>query len=158
MADDPTPCGSDEARQFDFWLGEWDLTWPADQVGGEPSELGTGTNRIERLFGDCAIEENFATSDHGFSGRSLSVYDSRLGMWRQTWVDSSGGYIALTGQFDGETMTLSTQPHVHDGETRVNRMIFGDITAVSLEWVWQVSRDDGATWDDLWNISYRRRA
>jgi hypothetical protein len=157
MPETPKPCNSPEARQFDFWLGEWDLTWPTDQVGGESGNPGTGTNRIERLFGDCVIEENFATSDGSFLGRSHSVYDPRFGVWRQTWVDSSGGYISLSGEFDGDTMTLTTQPIVSDGETRVNRMIFADMSEDSLEWVWQVSRDDGATWNDLWNISYWRR-
>lgn len=158
MADPPPPCSSPEARQFDFWIGEWDLTWPAAQLGGEEGVTGTGTNRIERLFGDCVIEENFATSDGGFLGRSHSVFDQRTEVWCQTWVDNSGGYIALSGSYDGDTMTLQTQPNISNGETRVNRMVFDDITADSLLWRWQSSTDDGSTWADLWNISYRRRA
>jgi Protein of unknown function (DUF1579) len=157
MTDRPTPCGSPEARQFDFWIGEWDLTWPADQVGGEPGETGTGTNRVGRLFGDCVIEENFSTSDGGFLGRSHSVFDARLGIWFQTWVDNSGGYIALSGGLDGDEMILTTQPNVYDGETRINRMVFADITPDSLRWVWQATTDDGEHWRDLWTIDYRRR-
>lgn len=150
------PCQSEEARQFDFWLGDWKLSWPAEQSGGEAGETGSGSNRISRPFGDCVIEENFAFDDGRFLGRSLSVYDEAAGLWRQTWVDSSGGYLLFTGGFDGEIMELRTQPVERDGETVLNRMVFRDITSTSLRWDWQRSRDGGETWNDLWNISYVR--
>lgn len=157
MSDQSQPCNSPEARQFDFWLGEWDLSWPAEQSGGQPGERGAGFNRITRLFDDCVIEENFTTDDASFRGHSVSVYDEASGLWRQTWVDSAGGYLAFTGSFDGETMELRTEPSERDGQTVVQRMVFSRIEADSLEWAWQGSRDGGETWSDLWNISYRRR-
>jgi len=158
MAEAPAPCSSADARQFDFWLGDWDLSWPAEQTGGEEGERQTGTNRITRLFGDCVIEENFATDDGKLSGHSVSVYDERARLWRQTWVDSSGGYLVFTGGLDGGDMELRTQPVPEGGETKVQRMVFSQITANSLEWSWQGSRDDGSRWTELWNICYRRRA
>ena len=157
MSDPTRPCTSPEARQFDFWLGDWDLSWPAEQGGGEVGERQTGYNRITKLFGDCVIEENFTTNDASFRGHSVSVYDVAAGTWRQTWVDSTGGYLVFTGSFHGETMELRTQPSERDGETVVQRMVFSGIAADSLEWAWQRSRDGGATWNDLWNISYLRR-
>ncbi len=157
MTDEQRPCSSAEARQFDFWLGEWDLSWPAEQAGGEQGERQTGSNRITRLFGDCVIEENFATDDERFRGHSVSVYDDKAGIWRQTWVDSSGGYLVFTGSYDGEIMELRTAAEERADETVVQRMVFSDITDDSLEWSWQGSRDGGDTWNDLWNISYQRR-
>ncbi|HEX6222236.1 MAG TPA: DUF1579 family protein [Acidimicrobiia bacterium] len=157
MTSPAQPCASPKARQLDFWLGEWDLSWPAEQAGGEQGERQTGYNRITKLFGDCVIEENFTTDDASFRGHSVSVYDEKAGMWRQTWVDSAGGYLAFTGSFDGKTMELRTEPSERDGETVVQRMVFSDIADDSLEWAWQGSRDGGETWNDLWNISYRRR-
>ncbi len=50
MTDDAAPCSSPEARQFDFWLGDWSLSWPAQQTGGVEGERGTGRNRITKLF------------------------------------------------------------------------------------------------------------
>lgn len=150
------PCSSPEHRQFDFWLGDWSLSWPAEQSGGQPGELGQGTNRIETMFGDCVISEQFATSDGSFRGHSVSVYDERMGMWRQTWVDSSGAFLYFTGGFDGETMELRTEPIERGDETVLNRMVFKDIGAEALRWEWQGSRDGGQTWDDLWTIDYER--
>jgi hypothetical protein len=157
VAELPAPCTSSEAAQFDFWLGEWDLSWPAEQTGGQVGETGHGTNRIERLLGQCVIEENFAMDDGSFLGRSLSVFDTRAELWMQTWVDSSGGYLLFSGGFDGSQMELRTTPVEREGEVAVNRMVFHDISAESLQWDWQGSRDGGQTWNYLWTISYRRR-
>jgi len=124
--------------------------------GGEGGERGTGRNRITKLFGDCVIEENFTTDDGSFRGHSVSVYDGSAGCWRQTWVDSSGGYLVFTGTFHDGIMELRTGPTERDGEVLVQRMVFTDITPSSVEWAWQGSRNGGSSWNDLWNISYRR--
>jgi hypothetical protein len=158
VAESPERCSSPEARQFDFWLGEWDLSWSAEQFGGEEGTLQTATNVVTKLYGPCVIEENFATSDGSFQGRSLSVFDTSDALWYQTWVDSSGSYIALSGEFDDEKMVLTTQPNAHDAKTRINRMVFRDIADNSLMWDWQVSTDHGQNWSDLWNITYKRRS
>jgi hypothetical protein len=151
------PCSTSEARQFDFWIGEWDLTWPAEQAGGDPGETMTGTNRITNLFGPCAIEENFETDDRSFLGHSVSVYDEKAATWRQTWVDSAGSYLSLTGGLTGDDMMLSTEPTSDGDDVVVNRMVFTDISPESLLWLWQKSTDGGDTWTDLWTITYRRR-
>jgi hypothetical protein len=151
-----TPCNSAEARQLDFWLGEWDLSWPAEQAGGEPGETMTGTNRLTKLFGDCVIEENFATSDESYHGRSLSVFDPNVGLWRQTWVDSQGAYLVFTGGMEGSEMILSTTPVADGDQVIVNRMVFSDITPTSLYWRWQRTTDAGVKWSDRWTITYQR--
>lgn len=156
MGQPSSTCSGPEHRVFDFWVGEWELSWPAEQMGGPPGDRGAGTNRIERVLDGCVIEENFAIDDGSFRGHSVSVFDTAAGIWRQTWVDSSAGYITLTGQFEDGQMVLSTEPRERDGRVVINRMVFRDITPVSLKWDWQGSRDGGETWNDLWNIDYSR--
>lgn len=156
MGSPSPPCSDPEHRRFDFWLGEWRLSWPAEQMGGSPGERGTGTNRIERVLDGCVIEENFSTDDGSFRGHSVSVFDRADGIWHQTWVDSSAGYLVLTGQFEDHKMILTTQPRERDGQIVINRMVFRDITPSTLKWDWLGSRDGGETWADLWNIDYQR--
>ncbi len=155
--DEDNRCSDPASTEFGFWLGTWDLTWPAEQTGGDAGRLAHGQNRIERVLGGCVIEENFSTDDGAFLGRSLSLHDERSGVWRQTWVDSSGAYLTFTGGLDDGRMILATEPLHRDDEVVVNRMVFGDITRDSLRWAWQGSRDGGDTWTDLWTIDYRRR-
>ena len=90
MSEQQQPCSTPEARQFDFWLGEWDLTWGED---------GRGSNRITTRYGGCVIEENFnGAPSMEFQGMSVSTYNPKNQKWQQTWVDSQGSYIHLTGE------------------------------------------------------------
>ncbi len=158
MSQPPPPCSDPDHAGFDFWVGEWNLSWPAEQMGGPPGERESGINRVERVLDGCVVEENFSTRGGSFKGHSVSVYDGSAGIWRQTWVDSSAGYIVLTGRFEDGRMILSTEPRDRDGHVVLNRMVFRDIQPGSLKWDWQGSRDAGRTWTDLWNIDYRRIA
>jgi hypothetical protein len=157
MTDRPTPCSTPEARQFDFWIGEWDLTWPAEQAGGEPGEIMTGINQITQLYGPCVVEENFSTSDGSFRGHSVSVYDEKDARWRQTWVDSAGAYLSFSGGSEDGDMVLSTEPVESEEGVLINRMVFSDITPDSLFWRWRRTTNGGDTWIDRWTITYQRR-
>lgn len=153
----PLPaCDSAEAGQFDFWVGEWNLTWSAGQGGGQ--DPGKGSNVISRELDGCAIHEHFQSETSDLVGRSYSVWVAPAAQWRQTWVDNQGGYIALTGGWRDGTMDLRTamRPGQSGGWVQY-RMVFRDITPNALTWDWAVSQDSGATWQTQWRINYRRR-
>jgi hypothetical protein len=150
----PAPCGGPEWKQLDFWIGEWDLTWPAH--GAAPA--GTGSNRIEKVLGGCVVEESFAADGPSpFMGRSLSTYDARTKGWRQTWVDNQGSYLDFTGGLEGGQMVLLRQGLTPDGRPQVSRMVFTNVTRDSLDWRWERSDDGGKTWRLLWPIHYVRK-
>jgi len=145
------PCSTPEHHQFDFWVGTWDLTW------GTGEKAGSGVNVITHEMGDCVIEENFSSNgENPFVGNSLSVYDQQAGMWKQTWVDNSGGYLDFTGGMVGDSMILSRDATVK-GKAVKQRMVFYDIAPDSMTWDWQSSRDGGETWKTLWQIHYKRQ-
>src|SRR5918999_4610241 len=79
----PPACAGAEHRQFDFWVGEWSVTKTGD------SKV-IGSSRIEKLYGDCAVRENWMPLS-GSAGGSLNSYYE--GQWRQTWVDSSNSRV-----------------------------------------------------------------
>lgn len=135
---------------LDFWVGTWELSWAGD---------GRGTNRIRRILGGRVMEESFhgADAEGSLQGRSLSVREVVDGRWRQTWVDSNGAYLDLVGvEVDGRiSFQRST---VIDGRPVLQRMVWLDVTADTLRWQWQRSRDAGASWDIAWEIDYHRVA
>jgi hypothetical protein len=91
----PKPCSEPEQKQLDFWVGEWDLTWP----GNNPGETAHGTNTIKRILDGCIVQENFSGGDAmHLRGQSVSIFDIRGGKWKQTWVDNEGGYLDLVGE------------------------------------------------------------
>lgn len=143
------PCSSPEASQFDFWVGEWDLTW---------ADSGKGTNSITKPLGSCVIQEQFADHEaNSLKGMSVSVYDPRTRQWQQTWVDNMGGYMVFTGGWQGDRMILSRETTRPDGTPIMQRMVWRDITPNSLAWDWQSSEDKGANWKTNWQISYVRK-
>src|SRR5438477_12957898 len=90
------PCTLPQQKQLEFWVGEWDLTWPGEKQG----EIGRGTNRIQRVLDTCVVEENFSAESTGhLRGISVSIFDTRAGKWKQTWVDNEGGYLDFVGEF-----------------------------------------------------------
>lgn len=146
------PCSLPEASQFDFWVGEWDLSWK-DTDGTDRK----GTNLISKILGGCVVEERFTSKDDGFEGKSYSVYNPAKKIWQQTWIDNSGGYIDLTGGLDGDKMVLRRKAVNPKGVEVTQRMVFYEITASGFYWNWESSKDDGKTWDLMWKIKYTRR-
>jgi hypothetical protein len=134
-----------DSTSLDFWLGDWSCTW----------EGGRGRNRVTKeLDGQVVIERFESLAPERWSGMSLSVFDEVHG-WRQTWADSTGNYWALEGSPHAEGFSFSVT-ETEEGERVQKRMVFSDIEPDAFRWRWERSADDGATWEPLWTIDYRR--
>jgi len=143
------PCEHPEFRQFDFWLGQWNLTW---------SDSGSGTNNITQELDSCVIMEHFDSAPSGtFRGYSVSTYNLATQQWQQTWVDNSGGYLDFVGGMVGDSMILSREAVDKKGNDFLQRMVWYNITPDSLDWSWQRSNAAGEPWQELWNIHYVRK-
>jgi len=150
----PKPCSEPEQKQLDFWVGEWDLTWP----GNNPGETAHGTNSIRRILDGCVVEENFSGGDAmPLRGRSVSIFDVRAGKWKQTWVDNEGGYLDFAGEFRDGKMILAREATRPDGSQGLQRMVFKNISPDEFDWSWEGSKDGGKTWTVVWPIHYKRR-
>jgi len=132
-------------NQFDFWLGEWDVTWGENEKG---------TNRIERILDGKIVQENFTGGD--LHGLSFSAYDAERSLWCQTWVDNTGAYLDFTGKFDDGKMILSRDAVVK-GQACKQRMVWFNIEAGQFDWNWERSDDGGETWRAVWQIKYTRK-
>jgi Protein of unknown function (DUF1579) len=150
----PKPCSEPEQKQLDFWVGDWDLSWPGDRAG----EMAHGTNRIRRILDGCVVEENFSGDDAmSLRGQSVSVFDVRSGKWKQTWVDNEGGYLDFVGEFKQGQMILAREAVRPDGSKGLQRMVFKNIGQNEFDWSWEGSKDGGQTWTVVWPIHYKRK-
>lgn len=109
---DAPPCESDPSyRQFDFWLGDWNVYTPDGALAG--------INRITRTEGGCLIREEWRGA-RGGSGFSMNFRDVRAGAWRQVWVsptvqiDYSGGLDASGAMVLNGTITYIETGASHD--------------------------------------------
>ena len=150
----PKPCAVKEQEQLEFWVGEWDLTWPGAQQG----EVQRGTNSIRRVLDGCVVEENFSGgNDMHLRGKSVSIFEMRSGKWKQTWVDNEGGYLDFVGEFIDGQMILGREFTRPDGGKALQRMVFKNISQDAFDWSWESSSDGGKSWQVNWPIHYRRR-
>jgi hypothetical protein len=150
----PRPCSEPEQKQLEFWVGEWDLTWP----GNHPGETAHGTNSVRRILDGCIVQENFSGGDAmPLRGQSVSIFDITAGKWKQTWVDNEGGYLDFTGEFKDGQMILAREATRPDGSKGLQRMVFKNITSDEFDWSWEGSKDGGKTWTVVWPIHYKRK-
>ena len=153
----PEPCASPEHRQFDFWLGEWEVR-EVDKVAG--------ANRISRILGGCALREEW-TGAGGGQGTSLNVYDPARRRWHQTWVDGKGLVLLLEGQWREGKMVLEGERPAAAG-TSAGGVGVGKTTRERISWtpqaggrvrqLWESSADSGKTWQIVFDGIYSKKS
>jgi hypothetical protein len=153
-------CASPEHRQFDFWIGHWDVTIHArSSPTSETWADAKGHQHIESILGGCAISETFSADGPPtpWAGRSYSSWQAPVGKWRQTWVDDQGSYLALAGGIENGVMTLYGEPREKDGKSIQMRMVFLDVKPASMRWEWQRTEDAWKTSIVMMRIDYARK-
>jgi hypothetical protein len=142
-----TPCSSVQHRQFDFWIGEWEVSSNGQEAG---------TNSVVLIHNGCALQENWQGSDAGgLSGTSFNIYDQASDKWHQTWVDSSGTLLQLDGALIDNKMVLSGQRPSRDGDKIVvHRITWTPGEDGSVRQYWEASNDDGQSWSVLFDGLY----
>jgi len=142
-------CESSEHRQFDFWLGQWEVFGPAGKKVGE--------NRIEAIADGCALLEQWS-GNGGITGKSLNIYDVVDRRWHQTWVDSGGTLLMLSGQLVDRSMVMSMSgPSPTDPKATVlQRITWTPAGDGSVRQLWELSSDAGKTWTVLFDGRYVR--
>jgi len=140
-------CESEQHHQFDFWIGEWDVT-----SNGQPA----GTNSVHTIQGGCALKENWqGAGPGGISGTSFNVYDQANDQWHQTWVDSSGTLLLLDGALiDGKMVLTGKRPNRDRSELVQHRITWTPNEDGTVRQLWEASTDDGATWNVLFDGLY----
>jgi hypothetical protein len=145
----PAPCpNSADCRQFDFWLGDWDVTTPDGKK--------VATSRIQSVIGQCVILENY-TESPSYEGMSMSFFDPVLGKWRQTWADTAGGVSEFTGKFIDGAMRFEGVTHVANGKTIQRRMTLSKLDNDRVRQSSEKSTDGGKTWTPAYDFTYIRR-
>jgi tetratricopeptide (TPR) repeat protein len=145
------PCANDpKSREFDFWIGEWDVE---DTAGNQ-----VGTSRIESLLGSCVVFENW-TSARGGTGKSINVYNKDKAAWQQTWVDDQGGVIEFVdGRLEDGAMRFRAVVKDPAGKPSPRRLTFFDLGPEGVRQFSEMSNDDGKTWSVEYDFLYVRRA
>ena len=140
----PGLCDSEEHRQFDFWIGDWNVT-----SNGQAA----GTNSIHPILNGCGLQENWqGAGAGGIRGSSFNIYDLTSRHWHQTWVDSSGTLLLLDGGLVDGAMVLAGKKLARDGNgTTEHRITWTPNPDGSVRQLWEASRDGGNSWTVLFD-------
>ncbi len=146
------PCAyATENRQFDFWLGEWDVQ---TTNGAVPA----GQSKIEKILADCVILENWQSNGDPYSGKSYNIYNSALKRWEQFWVDNVGGNIFFYGGLKDGVMDYSTDELPQPDGTKLKRHLqFFPLGAEKVRQFSQGSTDGGKNWKVEYDFTYIRK-
>ena len=142
------PCKANpEFRQFDFWIGEWDVKTPQGQPAGSSS--------VQLILGECIIIENW-TSSSGSSGKSFNIYDVNDKKWHQTWVDDKGTFTHYIGGLEDGKMVVVADTIV-SGKKTLAKMTFSKLTNGDVRQFGENSTDEGKTWMTAFDLLYSRK-
>jgi hypothetical protein len=145
------PCEDAEFRQFDFWVGDWDVA-PA---GGGVQQ---GSSHIAKEMGGCVIWENWTSAGGPYFGKSYNTWNVNLKRWEQYWVDNSAGVIFFHGGIKDGVMDYWTddvpQPA---GGTLLRHLQFFNLGPDKVRQFSQGSNDGGKTWHVEYDFIYTRR-
>ena len=144
------PCTTAPYRQFDFWLGEWEVSKP----DGSPA----GHSRIEAILDGCVIAEHWTSAKPPYAGKSFNTYNHATGKWEQFWVDNGGARLHLQGGLVDGRMVLSGVQDTPDPKTGIvqrERITWSADSDGSVRQLWETSTDDGDSWTVSFDGRYR---
>lgn len=145
-----SPClNNPQARRFDFWVGEWEVT---------PANAATvvGHSVIQVVADGCALLENW-TAANGSQGKSLNVYNQSLGHWQQFWVGGGGDVTEFRdSEWHGDTLVFLAHSTGSRGPG-LQRLSFSRIDARTVRQLGENSSDGGKTWSIGYDFRYHRQ-
>lgn len=142
-------CDRELFRQFDFWLGHWEVK---DQTGKF-----AGRNAITAEQNGCVVVEQWQSAS-GSTGMSMNYYEPRSGHWKQNWV-SPDLILEMSGGLKDDSMILEG-PMQYVGQNRVTllRGIWTPLPDGRVRQHFVESTDGGKTWNEWFDGYYSRVA
>lgn len=157
-----------EASQYDFLIGQWELTVTpkvsslAARIHGQPKLRGSW--KAWRALDGWGIEDELRIIDESGNPRALThfvrVYDPASKRWQVASVDAyRQKVVQSTAQWDGSAMTSISKAVDGDGKAYLSRTRLTRVTPTSFRYQQDRSYDGGKSWDDgLLVIEARRVA
>jgi len=152
-----TPCAGPPHKEFDFWVGDWEVRNASGQL--------LGRNRISKRHGGCVVLEEWESAGGG-SGSSFNFYDTPTKQWHQFWVDATGtnwlssdkqgNPVTLRGGIRDGAMVLTSHPETLPS-IGLNRATWRPLPDGGVRQIFETSSDGGKTWTVSFDGFYKKR-
>lgn len=145
-----TPCKEDaHNREFDFWVGEWD-------VFNRGSETKVGTSRIEKSLDGCLLVENWSGAI-GDTGKSFNTVNPGTGHWQQYWVASNGTVTLYDGEVEQGEMRFTGTAQARGSSAMPVRLTFTPAPDGSVRQHGEKLAAPGDQWVTTYDLIYRKK-
>ena len=150
-----------KSRQFDFWIGQWDVKLRMIQPDNTWEDKVQSNAHIYSILGGKAILELWDESESGIIGHSLRYYNPHKDKW-DLYLNWPGKNRSGTGYKEGffrhERGEFYNTSNLQDTSLTIERYTFSDITPHSLRWDDGYSSDGGRSWSSNWIMEFTRSA
>lgn len=153
-----SPCGGPQFKEFDFWLGNWEVRSAAGQL--------LGHNTISKRHGGCIVVEEWEGAAGG-SGSSFNMYDTQTKQWHQFWVDASGtnwlssdkqgNPVTMRGGLRDGAMVFMSNPDTLPS-IGLTRLTFRSLPDGRVRQTFESSTDGGKTWAVSFDGFYKKQS
>jgi tetratricopeptide (TPR) repeat protein len=151
------PClGVPQAREFDFWIGEWDV-YP------NGANVIVGHSKVEMASGGCMVLENWtALGAVPNTGKSMNYVNSVTGKWEQHWIGSGGLNVNnpqyfTNGEYKDGAMRFESISMSPQNQKQLGRFIFFNMGPDQVRQFYEISADEGKTWTTSYDFIYKRK-
>lgn len=138
---------SDPYRQFDFWVGDWDVYHTS-------ADTLVGKSRITSVLNGVAIREEYQSMHSPYRGNSLNTYNAMTGRWEQYYVDNQGLNLHLKGT-GGEGRMVLLQDRPSPQGYVLERITWKQQEDGTVRQMWDQSQDQGNTWVRVFDGTYK---
>jgi hypothetical protein len=149
-ADDAAPCtANSDARQLDYWLGEWSVA--------SPGMAGKGQSNVHLSLDQCMMVESWGsdTSDH--RGENSFAYNSEDKAWYGLFVDNHGRVHSMKGNVTPGYAEFVGPARDDNGKAILKKVKVVRQNADAVEQVWERSVDNGASWTTDFKMEYAHK-
>jgi hypothetical protein len=139
--------GAEKAHEFDFWIGDWEVYSDGKLAG---------TSSIRPILDGCVVQEMWSGAQ-GSAGSSLNSYNPQTGKWQQSWVWRNGTTLDLAGGLEDGRMVLQGDSVNREGEALLNRITWTPNADGTVRQHWEVSKDQGTSWQTAFDGLYKKK-
>jgi tetratricopeptide (TPR) repeat protein len=143
------PCHEGPYRQFDFWVGEWDVH--------TAQGFKVGTSSVQLILDRCVVFENW-TDTRGGAGKSFNIYNGATRKWHQTWVSDKGWLTEFAGNFADGAMRFETHSANPAGQAAHRRLSFTLLPDGRVRQFSERTTDGGESWAVDYDFYYTRKS
>ena len=144
----PGACTSPAHHNFDFWVGQWEVS----DTGGHV----VGKSTIGQVAAGCVITEHWQPFGN-LDGASINWYTAGDSTWHQQWVGGGGWISRWSGSFHGGVMTMTETESSLPAAAGRNRMNWTRLPDGRVKQWQENSKDGGNTWTTQF-VGYYRKA